>query len=135
MTHENTDAAKRIKIHGSGEFVHSDDGGDRLGFKVLADLFCLLRVTPSVTLPEREGDLQQVRGLPRLRAAVIVVCLYVPGYPSSEWSSLGCDADSTSCFDGASAIKTAPIITRTATPISSPRATMLQHAWVPMSAA
>src|ERR1035437_987207 len=78
---------------------------------------------------------QQVRGLPLLRAAVIVVCLYVSGYPSSEWSSLGCNTDSTSCFDGASAIKTAPIITRTATPISSPRATMLQHAWVPMSAA
>src|ERR1700686_1914569 len=52
-----------------------------------------------------------------------------------EWSWLGCDGDSRSCFDGASAIKTAPMITRTATPISSPRATMLRHAWVPMSAA
>src|ERR1035438_4721661 len=38
-------------------------------------------------------------------------------------------------FDGASAIKTTPISTRTATPISSPRATMLRHAWVPMRAA
>src|ERR1035438_2203619 len=38
-------------------------------------------------------------------------------------------------FGGASAIKTTPISTRTATPISSPRATMLRHAWVPMRAA
>ena len=52
-----------------------------------------------------------------------------------EWSWLGCDGESRSCFDGASAIKTAPMITRTATPISSPRATILRHAWVPMSAA
>ena len=52
-----------------------------------------------------------------------------------KWSWFECDADSRSCFDGASAIKTAPMITRTATPISSPRATMLRHAWVPMSAA
>jgi hypothetical protein len=52
-----------------------------------------------------------------------------------EWSWFGCDARSRSPFDGASAIKTAPMITRTATPISSPRATMLRHAWVPMSAA
>jgi hypothetical protein len=52
-----------------------------------------------------------------------------------EWSWLGCDGDSRSCFDGASAIKTAPMITRTATPISSALATMLRHAWVPMSAA
>ena len=56
------------------------------------------------------------------------MCLYV-------WSWLGWDTGSRSGFDGASAIKTAPMITRTATPISSPRATMLRHAWVPMSAA
>jgi hypothetical protein len=45
-----------------------------------------------------------------------------------ERSWLDCDGDSRSCFDGASAIKTAPMITRTATPISSPRATMLRNA-------
>ena len=58
MTHENTDAAKRIKIHGSGEFVHSDDCGDRLGFKVLADLLCLLRVVRVVVRShvEKHGD-------------------------------------------------------------------------------
>jgi hypothetical protein len=39
-----------------------------------------------------------------------------------EWSWLGCDGDSRSGFEGASAIRTAPMITRTATPISSPRA-------------
>jgi hypothetical protein len=48
-----------------------------------------------------------------------------------EWSWFERDADSKSCFDGASAIKTTPMITRTATPISSPRATMLRDAWYP----
>ena len=43
--------------------------------------------------------------------------------------------DPRSCFDGARAINTIPMSTRTATPISSSRATMLRHAWVPMSAA
>ena len=47
----------------------------------------------------------------------------------------GCEADSRRCFDGASEIKKAPMITRTATQINSPRAIMLRHAWLPMSAA
>jgi hypothetical protein len=58
VTHENTDAAKRIKIHGSGEFVHSDDGGDGLGFKILAHLFCFLRVVRVIVRShvEKHGD-------------------------------------------------------------------------------
>ena len=47
----------------------------------------------------------------------------------------GREAGSAVWFDGASAINATPIITRTATPISSPREIILRNACVPITAA
>jgi hypothetical protein len=47
----------------------------------------------------------------------------------------GREADSALCFVGTSAIHAAPIATRTATPISSPREIMLRIACVPITVA
>jgi hypothetical protein len=114
MTHENADAAKRIKIHGSGEFVHGHDGGNGLGFKVFIDLFSLLgvvRVVVSRNIQENsdqgvvdlfrgravlEGQVQMLRGVAQRdqqRAHCALVALRLP---SSKPRSKAATTDSSS---------------------------------------